>query len=630
MTKTFRKGRLLLCACLVGLLLPATTAAADKEKPAPPADKPLPAPPLKYVDTTWAPPTGGTTWPAHDAAGFSKALDNCEPGDVIVLDAGKTYSGNFILPQKVNPGKKWIYIESSALASLPPPGTRVSPADAANMPAITTPNTTAAITLAPGANHWRLAGLEIRSDSEQGGDPAANPPKNNWSYYAIQTTRQNADDALVDSVTEDRCYVHGSDTQDIMHAVDLDGSNMAIVDSYVSDIHAQGYDAQGVITTFSPGPYKIVNNFISASTENIMFSPADGWGQSKNPYLASDIEIRRNHLYKPLAWDKCGIHGTIPAGGKKPDGSTCPAGVSNQWVVKNNLEFKIGQRAIVTGNILENNWVSGQVGYAFVLTARVQSAPNLWISDILFQNNILKNVDRGINTLEQSDQEGFTWFGYNKRVLVDNNLILLSTNHDNDGGHFGVKVDGGDYLKGHGDTYGLTDYVFQHNTITTIDGSPVDQSFYFTLPSNVTCTTVQTSPTHNVWILDNAMTRQPSGDCGWTTVYGGAALTGVPVSGGWFPGYMRDPPPIDPRFYGNLMFVAKTDKLFENWRNSNNTTTKPFFYVDTSVGNYQLSKPNWTKTTDGKVAGIDWDALQAALAGAASPPESKPVVESPK
>ena len=176
-----------------------------------------------------------------------------------------------------------------------------------------------------------------------------------------------------------------------------------------------------------------------------------------------------------------------------------------------------------------------------------------------------------------------------------NNLILLSTNHDNDGGHFGVKIDGGDYVKGHGDTYGLADYVFQHNTITTIDGSPVDQSFYFTLPSNVTCTTVQTSPTHNVWILDNAMTRQPGGDCGWTTVYGGAALTGVPVSGGWFPGYMRDPPPIDPRFYGNLMFVAKTDKLFENWRNSNNTTTKPFFYLDTSAGNYQLSKPNWTK-----------------------------------
>ena len=630
MSKIVQDVRAIPCACLWLLILAAANAAAGQVfstvsgtypitvatnggAAAASAQKPLPASPQKYVDTTWAPPAGGQTWEAHDAIGLTKALKSSAPGDIIVLEAGKTYSGTFTLPQKANPGNKWIYIESSALANLPAPGKRVSPSDASHMPRITTTKASPAIELAPGANHYRLVGLEIDSDSTKGGNPSATPPSNNWSYYLVQTTRAVASEALVDSVTFDRVYAHGSDSQDVIHAVNLDGSNMAIVDSYVSDIHMQGQDAQGVLVFFSPGPYKIVNNYVSASTENIMFSPADGLGNANNPYLPSDIEIRKNYLYKPPAWDKCGVHGTVPAGAKLPDGSTCPAGVNNQWVVKNNLEFKVGQRAVVTGNVLENNWVSGQVGYSLVLTARVSDAPNLWISDILFQSNILKNVDRGINTLEQSDQQGYTYFGYNKRVWIDNNLILLSTNHDNDGGHFGIKVDGGDLVAGYGFTYGLTDYIFQHNTIAMIDGSPLDQSFYFTLPPGVTCTTVQNSPTHNVWILDNAMTAYPNGDCGWTGPYGGAALSGVQTDGGYFPGYMRDPPPLEPRFYGNLMSAGRANKVMQNWRSSNTVVTAPFTYVDSSAGNYQLSKPNWIHTTDGKVAGIDWDALQQAI-----------------
>ena len=359
-------------------------------------------------------------------------------------------------------------------------------------------------------------------------------------------------------------------------------ANMAIVDSYVSDIHMQGQDAQGVLVFFSPGPYKIVNNYVSASTENIMFSPADAPGRSNNPYLPSDIEIRRNYLYKPPAWDKCGVHGTVPIGEKAPDGSVC-AGVNNQWVVKNNLEFKIGQRAVITGNILENNWVSGQVGYSFVLTARVQNATDLWISDILFQSNILKNVDRGINTLEQSDQTGYTYFGYNKRVWIDNNLILLSRNHDNDGGHFGVKVDGGDYVPGYGDTYGLTDYVFQHNTILMMDGSAVDASFYFTLRPDQTCDKLSGSATHNVWIADNVMTRQPTGDCGYQ------GTTGLNY-------YMSDPAPLAPRFYGNVMFVPGGDRL-QTFPVHNYATMVSFTYVNPTQGDYQLASPYWTDTT---------------------------------
>src|SRR3974390_2599234 len=94
------------------------------------AQKPNVQLPLVTVDTTWNQPTGGTTWAAHTSAQLKTALKSALPGDVIVLDAGTIYSGNFVVPATNNPNGQWIYIESSNLNSLPPTGTRVSPSDA--------------------------------------------------------------------------------------------------------------------------------------------------------------------------------------------------------------------------------------------------------------------------------------------------------------------------------------------------------------------------------------------------------------------------------------------------------------------------------------------------------------------
>ena len=55
------------------------------------------------IDTTYALPTGGTTCAAHTTAQLTSCLTSTVPGDVIVLDAGVTYTGNWQLPQKSNP-----------------------------------------------------------------------------------------------------------------------------------------------------------------------------------------------------------------------------------------------------------------------------------------------------------------------------------------------------------------------------------------------------------------------------------------------------------------------------------------------------------------------------------------------
>ena len=64
-----------------------------------------PAPPAVFLDTTY-PPTPGRTIPVgggeanRSARAFQSALDSAKPGDVIALEAGGTFEGNFKLPKK--------------------------------------------------------------------------------------------------------------------------------------------------------------------------------------------------------------------------------------------------------------------------------------------------------------------------------------------------------------------------------------------------------------------------------------------------------------------------------------------------------------------------------------------------
>src|SRR5207302_10090303 len=83
-----------------------------------------PALPLAFLDTTYSPPASGATWnpdPAvtdpNDPASLQYALNASQPGDIVQLRAGATFTGTLALPNQ--PGTGWIYVQSSAYASLP-------------------------------------------------------------------------------------------------------------------------------------------------------------------------------------------------------------------------------------------------------------------------------------------------------------------------------------------------------------------------------------------------------------------------------------------------------------------------------------------------------------------------------
>jgi hypothetical protein len=103
------------------------------------------------------------------------------------------------------------------------------------------------------------------------------------------------------------------------------------------------------------GPYKIVNNFLEAAGENIMF------GGGEATLSPADIEIRRNHLFKPLIW-KQGSEGFVGGTSGKP------------FIVKNLFELKNAQRVLFEDNFLENVWGGfTQKGFAILLTPKNQN-----------------------------------------------------------------------------------------------------------------------------------------------------------------------------------------------------------------------------------------------------------------
>jgi len=542
------------------------------------AQMPVPALPKAYLDSTYHAPVGGTTRQPHNAAELKTALEAAQPGDVIVLDAGASYQGNFTLPAKANPEHKWIYLVSSKLSSLPNPGTRVAPADAANMPKIVTSNASAAITISPGASNYRFVGLEITSASTQG----CKPPANCFSYQLIYVAGV-PEQPLPDSITVDRCYLHGSPTQDVRQGIIANGSNIAVVDSYISDIHQSNIDSQAIVAFFSPGPMKIVNNFLSATTENVLFGGAGG---KRQLWVPSDIEIRNNWFYKPPEWAAAGV--TIPP--------------HNQWTEKNLLEFKNARRVLVDGNTLENSWVSGQTGFAVLFTVRTgQSGDIAVVDDITLSNNVLKNVTSGFSTLYHDNSCGKPPYaecanqGEARRIKIDNNLILFRDPQlPGTTKNWGLQLDPG-----------MTDFVFQHNTMVPAAGTDCYQSIYFNMYQDMKWPPTEPVTT-NVWILDNALCRQPTG------AWGGQGTAGLT-------NYMGDPAPLDPRFVGNVMYVPGNNKV-QTFPATNVSTKSPVKFADLGNGKFQVSVPDGAKTSDGKPAGVEPGKLSTLSGSAEKPP----------
>src|SRR5258706_1480477 len=360
-------------------------------------------------------PAPGAVTLVPQGGNLQTALNNANCGDTIQLQAGATFTGIFTFPAKSCSDSNWIIVRTSASDSaLPPEGTRLTPcyAGVRSLPgrpsfqSSSPPNVTAKLMMnttegsgpilfASGANHYRLIGLEV---TRQQGSPLV------YNLASIQPTTDT-----MDHIVFDRVWMHGTAQDETNRGVELGGSTyVSIVDSFFSDFHCISLSGscgdaqaiQGGMGSNTMGPYQIVDNFLEASGENIMF------GGGRATLTPADIEIRRNHMFKPLAWMK-GQPGYV--GGAN----------GNPFVVKNLFELKNAQRVLLDGNIMEYSWGGfSQVWFGILLTPRNQSngkggnlCPDCQVTDVTIRNGTISHVGAGIQIVNPVDGIGVPFAG---------------------------------------------------------------------------------------------------------------------------------------------------------------------------------------------------------------------------
>jgi hypothetical protein len=453
-SRASRRSAVRLCAALAAAsLTPVAVLAAA-----------LPAPPQTF-DSSYVAPRGRMLTVTAGAS-LQAALDNARLGDTIVLQAGATFRGPFTLPNKTA-GTGWIYVVSSHLSNLPAPGTRVSPANATNMPKILAPNGLQALTTVANSHHFRFVGIEF-----------APAPGTTLIYEVVAIGNSDASPAtLPHHIVFDRCYVHGNPNSNDRRGIEMDGAYVAVVDSYISGFQWADpiVDTQGLLAFNTTGPLQIRNNYIEAAAENVMFGGADSRASTLVP---TSIEIRDNHFYKPLS--------LIPT----------------PYPVKNLLEFKAARRVLVTGNTFENSPAKSQSGFALLITPmNGGKAPWTVTSDIAIVDNRFINVGSGFSV---SGRDTYAPSLMTERILVRDNIVGVTGLNGADGRAFQF-VGGG------------SDYTVDHNTIINTASAPAS-------PNSDVAMAESAPKINNFVFTNNLSTRTSYGFFGSGTGEGTQAL----------------------------------------------------------------------------------------------------------
>ena len=228
---------------------------------------------------------------------LQSAIDAAVGGDTISLAAGQTFVGPFVLRAKPA-GTQWITIRSDAPdASLPADGVRLVPA---GRPGANTPIerlarlvgqggtyvTTPVVSTEPGAHHYVLKFLEIDGSASLG-------------FETLVAFGESSTAAVPHDLVVDRVYAHGHPWKGQKRGFALNSIRTDVLNSYISDFKTVNADSQAIAGYNGQGPFRIINNYLEGAGENILFGGADPAIANLVP---SDIEIRRNHIVKPLAW----------------------------------------------------------------------------------------------------------------------------------------------------------------------------------------------------------------------------------------------------------------------------------------------------------------------------------------
>ncbi len=313
---------------------------------------------------------------------LADAVKNAKCGDTLLLPAGAEYDLKE-LPAKKCDDAHYITIRTDTPESkLPPESTRISPAWAGvaalpGRPPFAQPAGGAAKLMAtivvknnsgiPVGDHIRFIGIE-------------------WTSHADTPVNRLITAEHGDHIIFDRNYIHPGEGAEVAHGIGMvEGSHfIAVINSYISSFYCiartgKCTDATAVGGARSDEPFgtfKIYNNFLESSGENVLF------GGAASAYNPTDIEVRRNHLFRPITW-------------RPGEAGYTPSSAGTPYIVKNNFELKSAVRVLFEANLLENSWGGfTQTGFSILITAVSQGShcPVCRVNDVTMRYNRVRNV----------------------------------------------------------------------------------------------------------------------------------------------------------------------------------------------------------------------------------------------
>lgn len=364
---------------------------------------------------------GAATISVKSGGSLQAAIDAAQPGDVIRLEAGASFVGNFVLRNK-GTATAFITIRSdSPDAALPPAGVRIVPAFAPLLATIQSPNTMSAVSTEPGAHHWRLQLLRFRANARGFGD-------------VIALGSGGLDQATLAAVPHDlvleRLLVEGDPVIGQKRGIGLNSASTTIRDSYLSDCKGVGFDAQAIGGWNGPGPFTITNNYLEASGENFMI----GGASPKIPgMIPANLTFTGNYLRKPVSWQQ-GILSTPAGVSAGADGvGALPPGTYYYFVVaalptaQDSWVWSARSTEVAvtlgTGGRVSLSWAGDPKARCY----RVYRGTSPGAQDRFFDATTTSFVDTG--TLAPTGMDTGTWLGSATRWSVKNLFELKEVDH---------------------------------------------------------------------------------------------------------------------------------------------------------------------------------------------------------
>lgn len=390
-------------------------------------DGPAQLPTACYYTGMDGTPSPGKQIRVSGKSDFNSAIEGAKCGDTLLLAAAGSYEVRDV-PSKKCDDQHYITVRTDTSDDkLPPEGTRISPAWAGTAqlpgrPPFPQPAggpaklmATLVVRRPSGAvvgDHYRFIGIEWTSD------PNAN--------ISRLVSTEGADHIIFD-----RNWFHPAEGAEVGKGVGMvQGTRViAVINSYFSGFNCVA--RAGKCTDASAigggngndptGTFKVFNNFLEAAGENILYG---GSGATVNP---TDLEIRRNHLFKPMIW-KEGEPGYAPS----------PSG--NPVIVKNIFELKNAQRVLFEANLLQNSWGGfSQTGFAILLSPKNQNnhCPKCQVTDVTIRYNRIRNVGGGFQISNGLSKTGGQSAGGGRYSIHD---VIADSVHDKDFKGHGVFI----------------------------------------------------------------------------------------------------------------------------------------------------------------------------------------------